>query len=404
MKFSHMADCHIGSWREPKLRDISTLAFIRAIDASIARNVDFVLISGDLFNTSLPALDRLKIVVKKLKELKDRKINTYIIAGSHDFSPSGKTILDVLEDAGLCINVVKGSVEGNKLKLKFTIDEKTGAKITGMLGKKGMLERKYYENLDKTNLEKEEGFKIFMFHTALSEFKPDDLEKMEAQPLSLLPKNFNYYAAGHVHYIFERHEEGYGIIAYPGALFPTNFKELEKFKNGGIYFYEDGKLSWEPIVIYNAYSIILDCSHKSPNQVEEELLNEIKGKEFINTIVTIRLEGKLSEGKPSEINFKDIFQKLYDKSAYFVMKNTNKLTSAEFEEINVTADTAEEVEELLIKEHLQQIKLENLTSDQEGKLTKALMKALNAEKGDGEKVADFERRIIDEVDKILKIE
>lgn len=403
MKFSHIADCHIGSWREPKLRDISTQAFVRAIEASIAKNADFVLIAGDLFNTSLPSLDRLKIVVKKLKELKDKGINTYIIAGSHDFSPSGKTILDVLEDAGLCINVVKGSVEENRLKLGFTIDKKTGAKITGMLGKKGMLDKKYYESLDKTNLEKEQGFKIFMFHTALSEFKPEDLEKMEAQPLSLLPKNFNYYAAGHVHYIFEKHEEGYGIIAYPGALFPTNFKELEKFKNGGFYFYDDGKLTWEPIVIYNVHSIKLDCNHKTPAKVEEELLSEMKGKEFINTIVTIRLEGQLNEGRPSEINFKEIFRKFYDKSAYFVMKNTNKLTSKEFEEIKVTADTAEEVEESLIKEHLQQIKLKDLTAEKEERLTKALMNALNTEKDEGEKVADFEKRILDEVSKILKI-
>ncbi len=31
MKFAHMADCHIGSWREPKLNNISTQAFEKAI-------------------------------------------------------------------------------------------------------------------------------------------------------------------------------------------------------------------------------------------------------------------------------------------------------------------------------------------------------------------------------------
>ena len=33
-----------------------------------------------------------------------------------------------------------------------------------------------------------------MFHTALTEFKPEELDSMESQPLSLLPKNFDYYA------------------------------------------------------------------------------------------------------------------------------------------------------------------------------------------------------------------
>ena len=164
MKFAHLADCHIGSWRDPKLKDISLRAFIRAVDRSIKKGVDFILVSGDLFNTSLPPIDGLKEVAKKLKELHDKGIRVYIIAGSHDFSPSGKTMLDVLENAGLVVNVAKGEVVNNKLKLNFTIDKKTGAKIAGMIGKKGGLEKSYYEDLLREELEKEDGFKIFLFH------------------------------------------------------------------------------------------------------------------------------------------------------------------------------------------------------------------------------------------------
>lgn len=114
-------------------------------------------------------------------------------------------MLDVIENAGLLTNVARGEeTSNNKLKLNFTIDEKTGAKITGMLGKKGMLEKNYYEALDKKNLEEEKGYKIFMFHTALTEFKPEEMEKMESTPVSALPKGFNYYAGGHVHHIFTK--------------------------------------------------------------------------------------------------------------------------------------------------------------------------------------------------------
>src|SRR3989338_1262560 len=131
MKFSHLADCHIGGWREPKLKNIAAEAFERAIDISIEQNVDFIVISGDLFNTSLPSIDGLKLVVKKLKELNDNYISVYMIAGSHDFSPSGKTMLDVLEQAGLVVNVAKGEEVNGKLRVKFTVEKKTGAKITG---------------------------------------------------------------------------------------------------------------------------------------------------------------------------------------------------------------------------------------------------------------------------------
>ncbi len=172
LKYAHFADVHIGSWRDPKLSDLSTRAFEKAVDCCIQHNVDFILISGDIFNTSLPPIDKLKSVVIKLKELKQQQIPVYIVAGSHDFSPSGKTMLEVLEEAGLFINVVKGEVNNDQLKLNFTTDQKTGVKITGMIGKKGMLEKSYYEALDRNSLENETGYKIFMFHTALTELKP----------------------------------------------------------------------------------------------------------------------------------------------------------------------------------------------------------------------------------------
>ena len=68
MKFSHIADCHIGGWRDPKLKDLNSIAFFKAIDISINENVDFIVIAGDLFNSALPGIDKLKDVVKKLKE------------------------------------------------------------------------------------------------------------------------------------------------------------------------------------------------------------------------------------------------------------------------------------------------------------------------------------------------
>jgi len=398
MRFAHIADCHIGSWRDPKLRDISTNAFIKAVDTCINKKVDFILISGDLFNTSLPSIDLLKEATIKLKELKDLNIPVYMVAGSHDFSPSGKTMLDVLEKAGLVFNVAKGDVIEDKLKLNFTVDKKTGAKITGMLGKKGSLEKEYYQALEKENLEKEEGYKIFLFHSALTEFKTEELKDIESHPLSLLPKKFNYYAGGHVHYIFDKEEKDYGLIAFPGPLFPNNFKELEDLERGGFYIAEvkDGKtkIEYEPIQIHNVFKINIDAEHKTPEQVEDELLEKIKGKEFNNTIITIRVKGILASGRTSDINWKDIFQMLYDKSAYFVMKNTNSLETKEFEEIKVQASSVEEIENKMIKEHLQQIKVAGYNAEEEEKLTKELMENLSLEKVEGETVYNFESRYL----------
>jgi len=404
MKFAHMADCHIGSWRDPKLRDTSTLAFCKAIDKCVTEKVDFILIAGDLFNTSFPRLDNLKAVVTKFKQLKDLEIPVYIVPGSHDYSPSGKTILDVLEEAGLFINVFKGSVEDGKLKLNFTTDKKTGAKITGILGKRGALEKTYYEKLILDNLEKEEGYKIFLFHSGIDELKPKEMENIISQPLSLLPKGFDYYAGGHVHIVDDKQIEGYGKITYPGPLFPNSFAELEKLERGGFFIVEDGNARWEPIQIYNVEKINIDCNHLTPEEIKNQIFEKIKNKEFNNTVVLIRLLGTLESGKPSDIDFKEIFNFLYGKSAYFVMKSSHALVSKEFEEIKTDARNVEDIESFLIKEHLGQIKLENLTLEKEEELIKNLMKILSAEKQEGETVPDFERRVKEEVGRVLEIE
>ena len=408
MKFAHLADCHIGSWRDPKLKDVTTEAFKKAMDLCVDRNVDFILISGDLFNTSIPSVDSLKETVNKLKELKDRNIPIYLIAGSHDFSPSGKTMIDVLEKAGLFINVAKGKIVDNKLKLNFVIDKKTGAKITGMLGKKGSLEKEYYQSLSKEHLESEPGYKIFLFHSALTEFKPEELKDIESHPLSLLPKNFNYYAGGHVHYLFNKKEDGYGLIAFPGPLFPNNFKELEDLERGGLYIVEadenETRIEYEPVQIHNTFKIYIDANNKTTAQIEEEINQKIKAKEFNNTIVTLRIEGTLLSGKPSDIDFNEIFEKLYNKSAYFVMKNINKLTTKEFEEIKVETGSVESVESRLVKEHLGQIKITGLTPEREERLIKDLMHVLSREKEECETASGFENRIKEEVRNVIGLD
>ena len=410
MKYAHLADLHLGSWRDQKLREISTKSFLTAIDKCIQDNVNFILFAGDLFNTSLPSLDTLKIVTKKLKEIKDKNIPFYVIAGSHDFSPSGKTMIDVLENAGLLKNVCKGNVnpETKQLHLNFTTDQKTGAKLTGILGRKGQLDKMYYQNLHLDDLEQEEGYKIFMFHTTLTELKPKHLEKIESHPASFLPKGFNYYAGGHIHHKTLVELEGYGPLTYPGALFPNNFAELEKYSHGGYFMIEiddndhsNQRIEWVPLEIIKHESLILNCKNKSPEVIQFEIRNHFNNQDLRDTLITLRLVGQMEKGRVADINFKDIFDKLYQQGAHFIMKNTSKLNSEEFEEIKIAQTDPETVEEEIIKEHLQQNKL--FEKETELQLTKSLLQALNTSKREGETVTDFNTRIKEEVDKLLNI-
>ncbi len=399
MKFAHLSDCHIGGWREPRLRDANTKSFIMAVGKCLAEKVDFILISGDLFNTAVPGIDSLKMAVEQLKKIKDADIPVYFIAGSHDFSPSGKTMLDVLEHAGLAVNVARGEeLPDNRIKLHFTVDKKTGVKITGMLGKKGGLEKGYYYQLAKEHLESEPGFKIFMFHSALAELKPKDLEQMDAMAVSLMPSGFDYYAGGHVHVVDRQTIGKYKNIVYPGPIFPNNFAEVEKLKHGSFVIVENGNVLHVPLVVHPTVCISLDATDKTPSEVEAEVRQQLLKNELSNALVTIRVSGCLRQGRPADVRWNDVFHEVYSRKAYFVMKNSNAFTSKDLEVIMVKEANVEEVEHSLLQQHASQFKF----SANDVELAKKLMHSLSSEKLEGERNADFESRLHAELDQLLQ--
>ncbi len=408
MKYAHLADLHLGSWRHPKMRDLSIKAFLTTINQCVEHQVDFILFAGDLFNTSLPSLDTLKIVTKKLKEIKDQNIPLYVIAGSHDFSPTGKTMIDVLENAGLLINVCKGSVneQTKELHLNFTTDHKTGAKITGILGRKGSLDQACYEKLYRENLEQESGYKIFMFHTPISELLPPSLTMIDAIPLSYLPKDCNYYAGGHIHDPAKVKEDNYPCVTYPGALFPNNFQEMEKLGQGGYYLIsateDNQEVTWRPLKVIKHQSLIMDCKNKTPEEIQLKIREHFHDQDLNDTIITIRLQGTLDKGKTTDLDFKTIFEQLYKQGAYFIMKNTAKLNSVEFEEIKIAVSQPELIEEEIIKEHLQQSS--TLDKKTEYHTIRNLLQVLHTNKKEGETTPDFEQRVKEDTKKTLNLD
>ena len=384
MKFAHIADVHLGNWRDPKLKDLVAKSFIKSIDKCIEERVDFVIVSGDLFHTALPSIDYIKLVIKKLKELRDANIRFYYIAGSHDFSPSGKTMLDLIEEAELGINVMKGTIDdAGKLNLDF-IKDKTGAKLTGVIAKRGMLDKKYYEILDKRSLREEEGFKIFLFHTTLEELKPKELDMMDSTNISFLPRGFDYYAGGHVHIVKKADLEGYKNVVYPGPLFPANFAELQKLGYGGFYIYEDGDIRRVELKLKDVISFEFEVSSSEDanKKLEKILSQDVKDK-----IILIRIKGVLETGKTTDIRFKEITQSLYDKGAYHVLKNSSGLKLKDFVETKVNHSTIKELEEDIIQSNV------SGKIPDETELIQNLLHSLSQERHEGEKVYEYEERI-----------
>ncbi|MGD8545028.1 MAG: exonuclease SbcCD subunit D [Candidatus Bathyarchaeota archaeon] len=405
-KFAHLADCHIGANREPVLQELELKAFKEAIDYCIEEKVDFVLIAGDLFHSNIPDMRVTNEAVRKMRELKEENIPIYVIYGSHDYSPNETSIIDILDSAGLITKIVKGKIVKNKLKLEVFKDPKTDAKLVGISARKLGLEKSYFEILDREILEKETGFKIFAFHSAVSEVKPGFLTRMESMPASYLPKGFDYYAGGHVHQHMEGEIPEYKYIVYPGPLFAGYARDLEDTAKGeerGFYTVSfDGKgvreVKFHRIKVCDSVYHEFDVSNKNSLQAKERIMEELDKLDVKGKVVVLRIAGELSGGKTSDISMSEIRTLLTDKGAVFVSINRYGLTSKEYAAIKAVGEDVQTIERRLFQENIGTVKVENSKLKGEGgvKLAEELLRTLKQEQKLNETKKDYTERIVNQ--------
>jgi exonuclease SbcD len=401
-KFAHFADCHIGANRDPVLENLELTAFRNALDICIEEKVDFILITGDLFHANIPDMHAANEAVKKMKEARDANIPIYVIYGSHDYSPNETSIIDILDSTGLIKKIVKGEILEDKLTLKVFTDPKTKAKLVGISARKTGLEKNYFEILDRESLEKEKGFKIFAFHSAISELKPAFLTQMESVPISLLPRGFNYYGSGHIHQRVETSLPEYERIIYPGTLFAGYSRDLEDSARGtkrGIYIVSfDEKIEeikFQEILVCDFIYFEYDVSNKNSVQARNDLFEKLGEFEVKDKIAVIKVRGELSGGKTSEISTSEISEYLTEKSAKDVIINRYGLTSKEYSPFKVMGEDIPTIEDRLFRENIGAVKvsIEGLKAEKGTKLAIDLLKVLKQEQKLNETKKDYTERI-----------
>lgn len=367
-KFAHITDCHLGSWRNPKLRDLNLQAFEKSISISIKEQVDFILITGDFFDVNIPQLAPVKRAVEILKQARDSGIAVYMIYGSHDFNTANISMIDILHSAELFIKPTEFQTNTNSVMLKFFVDKKTGAKITGISGRKVGLDREIYEKLDKKNLEMEDGFKIFLLHKGIQEILPLDLNFRDSLPISLVPKGFDYYGGGHIHKRVEKKIDG-SVIVYPGPLFGSSFQDLEETAKGekrGFYIISfDKKILDCRFIEINLVDILYNeivSSKWNSETLEDEITKNISSLEVKNKIVLIKVKGKLL-GKRSNIDFGKFSLDISNRGALMSFINTNNLSTDETKVIAVHSDNKFDIEREIFHESIKNFQSEPTLSD-----------------------------------------
>jgi len=411
-KFAHITDCHLGSWRNPKLRDLNLQAFERSILISIKEQVDFILITGDFFDVNIPQLAPVKKAVEILKRARDSGIPIYMIYGSHDFNTANISMIDILHSAELFIKPTEFQFNSDSVMLKFFVDKKTGAKITGISGRKVGLDKEIYEKLDKKKLESEDGFKIFLLHRGIQEILPLNMQFRDTLPISLIPKGFDYYGGGHIHKRVEKKIDN-SVIIYPGPLFGSTFQDLEETAKGekrGFYIISFEKKIFECKFIEIKVAEILYkeiFSLKwSSEKLKDEITKIISELEVKNKIVLIKVKGKLI-GKRSNIDFGKFGLDISKRGAILSFININNLSTDETRSIVVQSNDKFDIEREIFHESIKNfqtestlsIKVKNqinskLTGKPGENISISLLDTLRNEKLENENTSTYDDRII----------
>ncbi len=444
-KFAHIADCHIGAWREPKLRELNDAAFETAVEICLQNQLDFVVISGDIFDTGIPEMSSVRSAVRKLRKLVESGIPVYVVYGSHDYSPTTVSVVEVLTEAGLFVNVGEftereeeqqeteeldkadpGAPPPKKrkeLKLKPVADEKTGVRIAGLPARRGGLEKAYYAELKGPNPEHENiinnddqnQYSIFVFHASVNELQALNIPIDQSVSLQDLPRGFSYYAGGHLH---KRAlgKIGEAPVVYPGPLFGTSYSDLELTAKGekrgfAIVSFEGSKtksVSFVDLPSPRILSKTFSGDGKSAEQLDREI-SEFVSKDNLqvkDAIVLLKVRGTLSQGKPSDISWYGYRAALLDRGAWVVSLNRMGLSSKETRHIEMIGKgSKEEIESKLISEHVSNFKapsqeLSFLETQGLQKATK-LLAVLKTEKKEEETRSTFEKRVTREASRIL---
>lgn len=226
LTFLHAADLHLGApfrglralsepWAKRLLSAIPE-AYDRLINTALRHRVDFVVLAGDIFDTSRASYADYLRFFEGLKRLGEAGIPVYLCTGNHDPYTSWQNDFAALPD-----NATMFSAEHPSFALFEREDEPLC-----VLGGRGYYNQAWpqgeriAEGLTRAAAEASLGaralrapFGVGVLHTGLNL----DLSKAPADPSELMRAGFDYWALGHIHMKYLLPEKN-PRLAYSGCI------------------------------------------------------------------------------------------------------------------------------------------------------------------------------------------
>ncbi len=264
MKLLHLSDLHIGkSLLEFSLIDDQRYILDQVIDVAEKKEVDAILIAGDIYDRAIPSEESVSLFDYFLRTLASRHIKTFAISGNHDSDERLNFGSSLFEANGVYIS---SKFEG-KLYKKELEDKKEAVNIYLLPFVKASQVKHFfpdaeietYEDAVRTIVENADINKketnILVAHQFVAGKGGKTIlsgsESVAVQNVGLVEQigtscfdSFNYVALGHIH---APQQLGRETLRYSGSPLKYSLSEINNDKSMPLISIEGGKVSVELI-------------------------------------------------------------------------------------------------------------------------------------------------------------
>ncbi len=323
-RFIHFSDTHLGDHfpdnRKANLDDYRGKDYFenyfRIIDFILHnhKNIDFIIHTGDFFDSDDPSLFVQELALKPLQKIDKLGIPFFLLKGNHERTGIPKIFYNSIKNL-----IVFNSPQFKKIeigKAKITI---TG--IPYLKKKEGKLSALFKRTLEETKIEENRGdFNILMAHQLLEgaavgpdgyRFRP--YSKVLTQ--AAIPDFFDYVSVGHIH----RHQVVRNKYTRKNNIFISGSQEMITFseigERKGFYYVtvSDNRrinAKFISLPVRPMFEFTLDLANKSRKELLK-LMNETIDRIPENGYGKIRLDGKIPKAFFKELPLDKCRKKAY---------------------------------------------------------------------------------------------
>ncbi len=341
MKVVVIADLHLGFAYGSERQEDSFRNAAEAFSKALAEKPDCILMLGDIFHDKIPKPEIMARALELFRTLRSGLGQTKLInlrKGNKE-TMENRMVPPILGIYGTHERRNVGSVNPvhilEKAGMLFYLHQESavielGGERLGLHGMSGVPDQFALETLKNWAPTPFPGVpNIIMFHQTFKELIPE--VQNDVLSYTDLPKGFNLYLLGHIHWnVEDKHASGAPILI-PGSTVKTQMRKVEAKRNKGFYILDIKekrihaafhKIDGERVLYYETYKvdkqkpsdIVIALSKKT-----EELISYHN--QELKPLIRFKLAGKLAEGfLPTDLYFSGLTKRFGDRALLFFDK------------------------------------------------------------------------------------